>query len=185
MISWKALSGVGLAAALIAAGCSSSSHNSSNTIPTRNAPTPTTATTTTNGSQLPAGYYVDGPDSRPHYVLSVTSAPGGFAGWIFFVYQDGHISETLHYHSTSVVPDLLLAVKMVTDTTNEPFPYPHVSPGSLVGSEPVPPGQTLGGTYDSTGLSLSNCGTYLYWANPANISEPMSCTFSFSGSNTR
>ena len=127
------------------------------------------------------GFYVDGPDSRPHYVLSVTSAPGGFAGWVFFVYQDGHISETLHYHSTSVTPDLLPAVRMVTDTTNETFPYQQVPPGSLAGSEPVPPGQTLSGTYGSTGFMLSNCGTYLYWANPANISEPMSCTFSFKG----
>ncbi|HET6915275.1 MAG TPA: hypothetical protein VFH56_04230 [Acidimicrobiales bacterium] len=140
--------------------------------------------------RLPSGntpavtsFYIDGARGTPHYVLSVTSTSTGLSGWMFFVYQDGHVSDIFHYHSTGTTPGVLDAVTMITDTSDQVFPYGNPPPGPQAGSQPVPPGRTFNGTYGST-FALSDCGAYLYWANPANSSKPMSCTFTYSGTNS-
>ena len=134
-----------------------------------------------------SGYYVDGPAGRPHYVLTVTATATGLSGWLFFVYQDGHISEILHYHSTQVTADVLTALSMVTDRTSQPFPFDNPPGFGQAGSQPIPAGRAFNGVYGSSNkspeaaLTLSDCGAYLYWANPADLSEPVSCSFTYNG----
>jgi hypothetical protein len=106
------------------------------------------------------------------------------AGWMFFVYQDDHVSETFHYHSTAVTPDVRLAFTIVTDTTSQAFPYGSPPPFPQAGSQTTAPGRTFAGTYRSEELTLPYCGSYLYWANPSNTSKTSSCSFSYSGTTT-
>lgn len=129
------------------------------------------------------GFYVDGPAGTPHYVLSVADTSVGLAGWVFFVYQDGHVSETFHYHFSGTMPNGSGAVTMITDTSTEAFPYGRPPPFPQAGSRPIPAGRTLAGTYGST-LTLSDCGAYLYWSNPANTVKPLPCSFSYTGTST-
>ena len=107
---------------------------------------------------------------------------------MFFVYQDGRVSEVFHYHSTHVTADLLLAVSMVTDDPIQPVPFNNPPPFPQAGTALIPPGRAFagvyGGTTTGTAMTLGNCAGYLYWANRAHTPRPLSCSFAYNGTST-
>lgn len=106
---------------------------------------------------------------------------GDFAGWLAFIYQDGHNGIIFHY--TAMEHDGSFVLR--TDSGNGLYPstassseYPFGQPTeeSHVGDTPIPAGMTAAGTVLSTSsLTLSNCASYLYWVKQDPSLE--SCTF--------
>ena len=150
--------------------------------------------TTSPGASSPhaagpvSGYYADGPADAPRYVLSVSIStavtPGEhLTGWLFFVYQDGHVSPIFHYSTSVNETGSTYQFALVTDTTTQSFPYGSPPPFPQAGSQPIPVGREFSATYASGTLTLSDCGAYLYWADAAHSSKAMSCTFSYTGTN--
>jgi hypothetical protein len=133
---------------------------------------------TMTANEPSAGEYFDGPIGAPHYALTVATHPGGFGGWMFFVYQDGHTSEILHYNAlTSSSGNFTLT----SDTPPGALPFGSPPAFPQAGSSPIGPGKTFAGGFVGNSITLSNCGSYLYWAGPAGGSSPDSCTFTYSG----
>lgn len=120
------------------------------------APAPTTTSPFQVSAWLPSGDYLDGPIGTPHYVMTVIDMPYGFAGKLYFLYQDGRTSAPFTF-TAQVSP-----AGTFTLTTNS--------------------GATHPGTYSHNTLTLTRCGSYLTRAsttNPGN-SPPQSCTFNLS-----
>jgi hypothetical protein len=151
------------------------------------APTPTVTTSpppTSSGGINDAllGKYPDGPSGTPRYVVDVqTSARTHFTGWLYFEYQDGRIAPLFHYTATTDLSGDALSLK--TDSSSVPFSLGTPGPlalatGGQAGSSPIPPGQTYTGTMDGTSISITDCGSFLYWATPHPGTGPaQSCTF--------
>jgi hypothetical protein len=127
---------------------------------------------------LQGGYYTDGAAGTPHYDLTVNPVTGGFTGWLFFVYQDSRVSVLFHYTAAAKSDGTFT---LTTDTTSRPFPFTYQSPPfPQVGSAAIGVGRHFTGAYAASIMSLDGCQSYLYWANPANLSSD-ACTFTFNG----
>ncbi len=148
---------------------------------TTNAPSTTTAPVGAGigiATQLPIGQYVDTQTAgTPHYVFTIASEVGQtFKGSFYFVYQDGRSSSAAAYSAMATNGGSM------TLTATSVGPGPGRAGGPPVGAPNPGIGTAHSGTYGNRTLTLSNCGSYLYWANPqANQGPPESCTFSFSG----
>jgi hypothetical protein len=138
----------------------------------------TTTTTTAPSVTVASGTYVDAA-AAPGYVMTVNSTSNGFVGWLYFVYQEGTTSEVFHY-SGHVSADGTLTVQ--TDTAAQAFSIGSAPPFPQAGSTPIPAGNVFSGTYSQNTIVLPNCGSYLYWATSAHLSEPLSCSFSLASS---
>ena len=176
-------SGVGLkvaiSALLLMAACTNSPKSATPPSPTvTNSPSPTFPGGI-NDALL--GNYLDGPVGTPHYVLDVrTSTATHFSGWLYFEYQDGRIAPLFHYTATTGSGD---ALSVQTDSSSVPFsigaggPVP-LATGGQAGSSPLPLSQTYAGVDDGTSITITDCGSFLYWASPHPGTGPaQSCTF--------
>ncbi len=123
------------------------------------------------------GFYADASVDLPRYVLTVKSHQAGFAGWLFFVYQNGSISVLTHYTATSNADGTF---SFRTDAGQGPFPYAHQSPGAgQAGSAPISAGNVYSGTFSKSTVTLTECGSYLYWAQSHSGAPAASCTFDY------
>lgn len=184
---------------LVLAGCASSPRSASRTTTPTNLPISSTtvvastvaaSTTTTTlpasvGGLPPSGFYIDGSglyppsDNYPHYVLSVAASVDGVDGWLFFVYQDGHTREVFHY-SGRVTSGQSLRL-----TTLDPNGFPYSGRGSTTsaGDTTKGGGNTFMATYSDGVVTLTDCSSYLYWANPSGGKEASTCSFVYDGAN--
>jgi hypothetical protein len=130
-------------------------------------------------SGVTPGAYVDESTNKPHYVLTVAGGPSTVSGWLYFVYQDGRTSLVFHYHGTLTSGTLTLN----TVASASPFPYNGAGhpPFPQAGSQPISAGQQYTASYSRNEFVLSNCGSYLYWANKADYTPSLSCTFTYQG----
>ncbi|MGH9054389.1 MAG: hypothetical protein ACRDYY_00760 [Acidimicrobiales bacterium] len=110
----------------------------------------------------------------------MSKTPAGFTGWLFFVYQDGRVSEVFHYDANTAAGG---AFTLQTNASTEAFSTftkgVSLPPFPQAGATPIGPGHTYSGTYGNGTLTLTGCGAYLYWANPARDVPLESCTFDF------
>ncbi len=161
------------------------STSSSPSSPSSVSPVSTPVTSRPIGTSLPLprfGTYADGQPGTPRYVLTISGSPSGVEGWLYFVYQDGHTSEVLHYggHSASGGATLHTNVAAHPFNIGTPPPFPQV------GSKPLAVGRELRASYTDSSITLSGCAKYLYWArSSASYPHPNSCTFTYQAVSSR
>lgn len=107
----------------------------------------------------PTGAYADARAGSPRYEITVSSNERFFAGWLYFIYQDGRTTLVFHYRAQATSGSTFI---MRTNASPESFSIGSRPSFPQAGSEPLPAGEALPEDYSHNAIVLSHCAPYLY-----------------------